>query len=185
MRILYIHGFNSSVNSGTYRKLKNLFPQHEWFAENFNLTDVRETRNRIDSVISGSGIDVIIASSLGAFYALGAEAPVSRIVINPCMKPSIEIPKLDSSVPGEVIFAWKEMEKELVEADGEVGRRCFGIFGNHDELFSYRKYFGELYGETNLGVGKSFLVEGGHHSLSEDVLMEYVQKGLDYSCLVR
>lgn len=180
MQILYIHGFNSSVNSTTYKNLKELFPEHTWTAENFDLTDLQKTKTQIDWILKNNHPKVIIASSLGAFYALGITDSAARIVINPCLKPSLEIPKLNSDIPTNIIEQWKQEEKMLFEVDGEVRECCFGIFGNHDELFSYKDDFDNFYHATNLGMQKSFLVEGGHHSLSKDILKFYIQKGFDY-----
>ncbi len=180
MNILYIHGFNGSVNSSTYKKLQELFPEHHWVAENFNLTDIAATKERIHTICKEQHINMLIASSLGAFYALGITDSLARILINPCLKPSIEIPKLDSTVPQQVIVQWKIEEAFHAEADSEVRQCCFGIFGNHDELFSYKSDFDALYRKTNFSLTKSFMVEGGHHSLNSEVLKKYVQKAFNY-----
>ncbi|MBO4698418.1 hypothetical protein J5690_02250 [bacterium] len=45
--------------------------------------------------IKTNRIKYIIGHSLGGFYALCINADVKKIVINPCLKPHIELPKLD------------------------------------------------------------------------------------------
>ena len=52
------------------------------------------------------GITCVIGSSLGGFYALSCNTSVCKIVINPCMDPAVEIPKL-TDVPDLDFIALK------------------------------------------------------------------------------
>lgn len=194
MNILYIHGFNSSSNSGTYKKLTQLFPEENWFADDYDLTDFDGTVAKIKATINEKNINCVIGSSLGAFYELYAAGDLPCIVINPCMCPSVEIKKLFPEISDDIVKTWEEHEKGMKEyvSFGAVATnmnemRCnaFGIFGNHDELFSYKDLFEEIYGAESASLKKSFLVEGGHHSLSNEVLKKYVGKAFEYFQLNR
>ena len=187
--ILYIHGFKSNSNSTTFRNLKDLFPEHKWFSADFDLLDLKGTQEKISALIKENKINILVASSLGAFYALLNSENHPCIVINPCMRPSVEIPKLDSSIKEEIVKEWDKLEKgheeyvsfgALATNMNEMRCNAFGIFGNHDELFSYKDLFEKIYGEKSAELKKSFLVEGGHHSLSKEVLQKYFSKAFEY-----
>ncbi|MCR4742173.1 MAG: hypothetical protein K5866_04795 [Treponema sp.] len=187
--ILYIHGFKSNSNSSTFRNLREIFPEQAWFSADFDLTDIKGTEEKIKALIKEYKINILVASSLGAFYALLNSENHPCIVINPCMRPSIEIPKLDSSVKEETLKKWANLEKgheeyvsfgALAVNMNEMRCNAFGIFGNHDELFSYKELFEKIYGAESAELKKTFLVEGGHHSLSKDVLKKYFSKAFEY-----
>ena len=171
--ILYIHGLNSDINSSTYNYLKTGFPEFNWFSSTFDLLDITGTIRKIDRLIAQHNITTVVGSSLGAFYALYIKNSLAKIVINPCMHPSIEIPKLvtDQSVP---IDEFKFIEKEIYSSiDPEMRISTFGVFGRDDELFSYIDEFRKKY-------GKNIFVVRGKHKLDKSTLISSVQTGLEY-----
>ena len=62
-----------------------------------------------------------------------------KVVINPCMYPSIEIPLIDSDIANdkEWIEYFKSKEESIYSRGGLVAQTTFGIFGTNDELVSY------------------------------------------------
>ena len=171
--ILYIHGLNSDINSSTYNYLKTGFPEFNWFSSTFDLLDIAGTIRKIDRLIAEHNITTVVGSSLGAFYALYIKNSLAKIVINPCMHPSIEIPKLvtDQSVP---VDDFKFIEKEIYSSiDPEMRISTFGVFGRDDDLFPYIDEFRKKY-------GKDIFVVRGKHKLDKSTLIGSVQTGLEY-----
>lgn len=170
-KILYIHGLGSDANSSTLQALEYEFPQYEWITDTFDLLDTAATMERIEELIREHRIGTIVASSLGASYALAVENSLAKIVINPCMRPSVELPRL---VEGVDIRAFTAMENAIYSAIDDEMRFCtYGIFSTDDELFSYFPDFQRLYGSNLIKV------KGGHRLMGES-LISAVQSGFDY-----
>ncbi|MBQ3921860.1 MAG: hypothetical protein II707_01090 [Spirochaetales bacterium] len=163
--ILYIHGFNSSGNSNTVRNLRSMFLGYNIYFDTFDLLDLDGTQDKIHQLMKEYRIDILIGSSFGAFHVLMCDTNETKIVINPCMYPSVEIPKLEPSLSENVIAAMKEYESRYKPAPYKI----FGIFGKDDELFSYREKFRQLFGYTNNKSENSILIDG-HHRLSPEEL---------------
>lgn len=171
--ILYIHGLGSDKNSETFKNLKKGFPQFNWITDTFDLLDIDDTIDKIEKILIKYNISIVVASSLGAFYALNIKNSLAKIVINPCMRPSVEIPKLvvNQSVPVE---KFKVIENDTYGSiDGEMRIGTFGVFGSNDELFSYKKEFEKLYGHN-------IVLVAGKHRLNNRTLLSSVQYGFDY-----
>ncbi|MCQ2242336.1 YqiA/YcfP family alpha/beta fold hydrolase [Treponema sp.] len=178
--ILYIHGFGSNHNSGSFLALKDVFKEHNFFSSDFDLLDVKGTLEKIGKLCEEHEIDLVMGKSLGGFYALAYEGEQDKAVINPCIKPWIEIPKLDDSIPSELLEEWEQLFKKTEEnIDSKRRSNTFGIFGDHDQLFSYKDYFDKHYYPHSASLQKSFLVPGNHH-IDIDVLKVAVQKCLDF-----
>ena len=178
--ILYVHGFGSNHNAGTFLQLKEVFPNHKFISADFDLLDVQGTLSKISKLCKEHDIHLIIGKSLGGFYTMAYEGPQDKMLINPCVKPWIEIPKLDSSVPAEILEEWKNLfEKTEKNIHAAQRTKSFGIFGDNDKLFSYKDYFDQKYGEINVGLKKSYMIPGEHHIGIENLKIA-VQKGLDY-----
>ncbi|MBR3731923.1 MAG: hypothetical protein IKQ61_11105 [Spirochaetales bacterium] len=163
--ILYIHGFNSSGNSNTVCNLRAMFPEYNVYSDDFDLLDLDGTQDKMHQLMKKYRINVLIGSSFGAFHVLLHDTNETKIVINPCMYPSVEIPKLDPSLSEDAIAAMQEYESRYKPAPYKI----FGIFGKDDELFSYRTEFQRLYGYTNNKSDNTVMIDG-HHRLSPDEL---------------
>lgn len=176
-KILYIHGLGSDANSTTFQTLKQGFPQYEWITDTFDLLDIAATKDKLRTLLLTENIDTIVASSLGAFYALGVQNSLAKIVINPCMKPSVELPKLVEEVDTTIFPAFELHNSGLpftgLILDNEMRFCTYGIFSTNDELFSYLPDFKRLYGNRCIEV------EGGHR-LTGQALLSAVQSGFDY-----
>ena len=169
--ILYIHGLNSDKNSYTFKTLKSGLKDYNWYTDTFDLLNPSVATKQIDDIIKRKNITTIVASSLGAFYGLNVRASLAKILINPCMKPSIEIPKLADNVDVEV---FDKMEKDIYSnIDGELRMCTYAVLGDRDELFDYSEMFSRLY-------GKNFIKVKGSHILDNDTLLSSVQSGLRY-----
>lgn len=166
-RIVCIHGFKGKPENLTYRKLKRMIPDAEIIAEGYDLTDVHTVFRRIEELKP----DILAGNSLGGFYVLAYEGECKKIVVNPCLIPANDIPKLDDSIPKETIFLWVDLVKKL----GTSMKNAFGIFSKDDELFQYKKEFDLLCNTEE----QSISVEGTH-VLKDPGLSEGLKKAFEY-----
>lgn len=164
-RILYIHGFNSNGNSNTVRNLRSMLPNDEVYSDDFDLLDLDGTQDKIHQLMKKYQINILMGSSFGAFHVLMCDTDIHRIVVNPCMYPSVEIPKLEPTLSENVIAAMKEYESRYKPHHQDI----FGIFGKDDELFSYYEEFRRLFGYSENGKENQIFIDG-HHRLSPDEL---------------
>lgn len=170
---LFIHGFGGSGESSTGKCVeKALCENYDFIKPDFDLTDVNGTLSEIQKIIKSKDIKLVAGTSLGAFYTLACgfdERNIRRIAVNPCMKPSEEIPKLKDfktgnpvEVPEETLLLWKKMEEETYKE--KEAKNVTGLFADKDELFGnkYHEFFAKCYGAENIHT-----FEGGHHGGSE------------------
>lgn len=160
MKILYVHGWKGSPNGNSFKKLKNLFQEYYPAAE--VTAFAWDTEHPIVASCALNAVcadyNLIIASSAGAFLTLASTPEVPKILINPCMNPIEELPKLGAS---------KETVSEYGSLFGFINRDdsmiTVGCFAKDDELFGdvYEQPFNEITG------GTTFPIEGGHHVSDE------------------
>jgi len=181
--ILYVHGFGSNKDSQSFQDLKAAFPEHNFYTDTFELLNIDETLSQIDSLCKQNKISIIIGKSLGGFYTLAYKGSQYKMVINPCIKPWIEIPKLNQKVSEETLSKWETLFTETEKNIHSINRAdAFGIFADNDELFSYKDYFDDKYLEVSASLKKSYLIPGKHHIEIENLKIA-VQKGFDYFSL--
>ena len=182
--ILYVHGLGGSKESSTCKSLRAILGGRTVHAETFDLYDVSGTLERIGALVERHGIGLVVGSSFGGFYALASKAAPFRVVINPCMRPSIEIPKLDPEMREAVIGELSAMERavytDALFDGGALARSTFGIFGTGDELFSYADFFAGLYSRRSWHGRNMAFVDGGHHKLTAEELAEPVRAAVRY-----
>ncbi len=186
--ILYVHGLGGSKESTTCKNLREILTDCTIYAEDFDLFDVQGTQDKIESIIQEKKIGTLIGSSFGAFYVLSRKATPFRIVINPCMAPSIEIPKLDESMPENVVKELFALEAKTYgiksynhgEKTPAMKNTTCGIFGTDDELFSYSAFFSQMYSDFTMYKDNIFFVEGGHHKLTKDQLTPAIKEAFEF-----
>ena len=182
--ILYIHGYGGTGNSRTVQALKTYLP------DNYNVIELCFPLNPIealklaDNTITERKIKAVVASSLGAFTALQMrccsnfiEAGLKKIVINPCLYPSKELPKL-TDISDDILQKFVEKEKVIEKTlageylkDLKYGgrefeeariRQTYGVFSTNDELFSYKDDFSAYYPNV-------LTIEDTHHISVENI----------------
>lgn len=171
---LYIHGLGSSANSKTAQLLKTyLSDRYNVLSETWDLTsDPVALSKRINKYVADHKISLVIASSLGAFYALAITDSVAKILINPCMHPEVEVEKL-TEISDRTKDAFKTLAHKIYSnIDAEDRFSTFAGFGNRDELFNYQSEFKKLYG--------NMVVVSGGHRLPTSSLYKVVETGLTY-----
>lgn len=181
MKALYIHGFNGSPDGSTGTFVKKFFGEENVVAPQLDLLDYRGTLSLLEKLIADNGIELIVSHSFGAFYALALrKTNLKTVVANPCMIPSLEIPKLDGTIPAQWACEFKEIENKLYsEIPEEVKNPLFGIFADGDELFSYGEFFKEKFGAEVCGRQNQIGVQG-NHKIPEEEMKKGLEAALSY-----
>lgn len=168
-RLLYIHGYKGSTNGVSFNRLKKYAKDdYEMFAIDYDETRPIDTIRKILYYVYDNNIDIIIGSSLGGFLTMNCYE-IPRIVINPCMIPSEELPKIGYDGPEN---DYKYLEDGILHR--KAGRlekhTCIGCFAENDELL------GAKYINTFKKKGyKTYNIDGGHH-VSESAAKEIIEK---------
>lgn len=153
LKILYIHGFGSTGNSQTVQGLQKILGNDATIlAPQFSndLSTVAQIEQNIaeaKTYMRDFRPDIVIGSSFGGFIASFLNG-FARILINPCLLPSERLSILSPTMSDEDIIRLKALETSH-DIDWEMQFEMHGLFGLHDELFSYLSLFKKLYGETN------------------------------------
>jgi len=156
---LFIHGLHSDKDSSTGQTVKEILQDYgyETITESFDVLDFDKTVNRIKELKQQYRVSLVVGHSLGGYYALICGA---GILINPCLKPEIEIPKLlyeGEEVTEELANKWIDARERFVYyLDPEDRPYIYGIFAKGDELFSYADYFSEI------RLYQKQMIEGNH-----------------------
>lgn len=182
--VLYIHGFNGSPDGSTGSFVKEYFREGNVVAPKFDLLDCEKTLAEVKQIIHTRDIRIVVAQSLGAFYALAFNSEETiKIVVNPCMLPSVEIPPLSEiPVPENIVSDFRRIEeKTYSHVFGGVAQTTFGIFGDRDELFSYLEMFKKIYGTNSLRKTYNFLTVSGSHSLPKESLKAGIDAAMSYA----
>lgn len=159
IRALYIHGYNGSGYTG--KAMNNIAKYYiddvKVFTEKFSKNPeiaIRQAKDIVDSC----GINCIIAPSYGAFIALQIKN-VCKVLINPCLYPSIELPKIDTKF--SFVNECKIIENSMnLEQDKD---KIYAIFSTNDELFSYKNEF------KNCETCETFSINAKHKLTDFDI----------------
>lgn len=153
--ILYIHGHASSAWGGKTVNCLAQFTPYNIFSYDMPVEPIK-AYELIEKKIKEDNIDLIVATSLGAFYGMCFNN-VKKLLVNPCLKPSIEIPKISPigkecyyfslrndqkrafTITNEIVEDYKKLE-EIVNDNlnnQTFKNNSYFIFGLNDEFFSY------------------------------------------------
>lgn len=181
--ILFIHGYNGSPDGQTASFVKEYFSNDNVIAPKLDLLDFSSSFSIIKDIISSNIINIVVAHSFGAFYAFALQDEMLKIVINPCMFPSHEIPKLcDNQLSEDWISEFERLEEKIYShVDGEICQTTFAIFGNNDELFSYKDVYKKLYGTNSLRDMNNYITLPGKHRLSKSSMERGLSKAMFYA----
>ena len=148
-KILYIHGYNGSPYGSSYQHLKAACGEvYELHSIDYDPTQPRAAIETIREYVTANQINIVIGASLGGFLTIYLSG-VSRMVVNPCWNPALELPKVGYTGPTE------EYEEILADFpmfhDYEEHHLCSGCFADNDELLGTRyrdifsRYFDNVY----------------------------------------
>lgn len=139
INLLYIHGLNSrGSTSTTSKKLKSLFRGTNVIVHSPDIDPNPDVSIPfLKDYISKNEIKIIVATSLGGFYALKLKNyGAFTIICNPCVYPSKFIHKLGSSK--SIADKYEKYEFDILDFDSETKSSFIGIFGDRDDMFSYK-----------------------------------------------
>ena len=204
-RLLYVHGLGGTKNGSTSKNLLKIAKENniEFFSFDvpFNPYDAI---NSIEKFIKENNINLLISSSLGAFYSLFVSLKeefkdLNVIVINPAFHASKDIllnfgkgiknyrgereDKIQTyNLNDEYYEALKTIEEELhsvLTFEKENNKKVFlnwaGYFSNNDEYFSYKNEF-EFYSPNTFNINDT-------HHINYDNLKQIINDYLSDSYL--
>ncbi len=164
-KILYIHGYNSRPEtSSTRRHLQQLLGEgYEVAGVEYTQESPLEGLRQIETAVAAEKPDLVVGSSLGGFFTLCLGCSVLKVVINPCLYPSVELPRLGYD---HLVRPYEALETEKIRSvkDSEDYETTVGIFGDHDELFSYKDAFRKIYRGS-----KTKTISAGHQLTLDDL----------------
>ena len=148
-KVLYIYGYGSNEKSNTAKSLQNILgDDYKVITVYYGQLQPNEAIEYLANYICENEIDAVIGSSLGGFYALQPFLDeIPTIVINPCMKPSVELPKIGCSA--EIAERFKRYENYNMK------KNVYGLFGTDDELIDYHTLFEKTFGKNSFSFFKS------------------------------
>lgn len=172
-KLLYIHGYNGSPQGHSYSLIRKHLPEGwEIIGMDYCQDNCAVALEQIRSTVESEGIDLVVGSSLGGFLALLAEG-VKRFVVNPCYRPSEELPKLGphNGLPApspEMTATYGAFEHRLKEFTDKEKRLISCFMATEDELLGDR-YFEEM--KQDLGRTPGMIFSGHHLSESAAITL--------------
>ena len=182
-KILYVHGFGSSGQSGTVTRIKGMLPEAEVVAPDIPIHPA-EAIELLKSVCQSEHPDLIIGTSMGGMYT-GMLYGYDRILVNPAFRMGETMLKhgmlgkntfLNSRRDGIQEFI---VTKAMVEEYKEITARCFsqvtedeskkrvyGLFGDEDTLVDTADLFALHY--------RNMISFHGEHRMNDKVLLHSV-----------
>ena len=179
---LFIHGYKGSGESNMGRAVvEALGDRYNFILPTLDLENVERTVFTLKAIIANEDVEFVAATSLGCFYLFVLlyefdkeredkeknRLPFTPLIINPCLKPTEEIPPLakdfGQTVNSNTIKAWKDYEQVIYDRKRNIIR---SFFADNDELFGfkYREFVANLtYLETKVFPGK-------HHGYNAELV---------------
>lgn len=165
-KVIYIHGLGGSGNGSSANNVKKaLGCNYEFSANTYNLLQPAAAFEKIKEDVCNC--DIVIASSLGAFYASAVLCAKTMLLLNPCLEPETAIAKIlypeqkKDFDEEKCTREWLQIKKNWAELDNEQKGERFGVFSDKDELFSYYATFKENFG-MHFGSPNSAMISGTH-----------------------
>lgn len=180
-KLMYVHGFGSSAQSGTVQMLRTLMPNATVVARDIPLHP-EEGLQMLKVMAAEEQPDLIIGTSMGGMYTEMLTG-FDRILVNPAFemgdtmskftgKQVFQNPREDGVqefiVTKGLIKEYQEMTTHNFEhaADPEERTRVIGLFGDNDPVVHTYDLFHEHY-STAIGFH-------GEHRLTDKVAMHYL-----------
>ena len=172
--ILFLYGYGSSPQSHFCTLIREALPKGEYnvLCPQYPQEDCNRANDFLLKYIDENNIDLVIGTSLGGFIALILDTRVPTIVLNPCMVPSVELPKLkprpdhpdDVRPSAEMIATYKPFEPLAFNKEAIKRRLIVGMFAENDELLGmkYKDAFIDCYDRVRY-------MPGGHHGNKEAI----------------
>lgn len=179
IKILYVHGFASSGNSGTVMALRRHLPHCRIIAPDLPL-DPFEALDLLRDIVDSEQPAIVIGTSMGGMYTQQLWG-VPRIVVNPSfeMSRSLLFGKMGRNkymskrkdgatefrVDKTLVERFKQMEK--IQFDGitpEEKQLVTGLFGDKDPVVQFKPLMEKYYGADRCHWFK------GEHRLNDEIV---------------
>ena len=171
-KILYIYGYGSNPwDSSTKKVVKEVVEElgFSLVSIEYDQEDPDMGLTILEKYIDDHKIKYVIGHSLGGFMTLCLNSDVKKIVINPCMKPSFELPKL-GKINKDTLYNYEYLEGWLRSGSDTPWTThledVIGFFGDHDELIDFYDSFKKQY-------PLAYRINSGHRptkeSFTEDI----------------
>lgn len=161
MKILYVHGYNGNPYGESFSHLKAICDKvgYEIVSLDYDETKIGETINEIYQTYVDQNIDIVVGASYGGFIVMNC-FDLPRIVVNPCLKPIDELPKI--GVSADIDFLEFYQNRITKYFDHEDFDMCLGLFCEDDELLGikYKESFDKSFKTSKI-------IPGTHH-INED-----------------
>lgn len=160
-KILYVHGFGSSGQSGTVERLRTVFPKAIVIAPDLPIHP-QEALDLLRQTCAAEQPDLILGTSMGGMYAEQLHG-FDRILVNPAFqiadtmqshgltgKQQFFSPRQDGVqefyVDKPLVKEYRNMaEQNFSHVDDDEQQRVFGLFGDEDDLVHTRTLFDQHY----------------------------------------
>ena len=182
-KIMYVHGFASSANSGTVTRIRTMLPSATVVADDIPV-DPHEGLAMLRSMVEREQPDLIIGTSMGGMYTEQLHG-FDRILVNPALriadtmgahgmvgKQTFQNPRKDGvqefMVTKALVKEYKEMTLQNFSGvtEDESLHRVTGLFGDEDTLVDTRDMFCRHY--------KHAISFHGEHRMSDKSFMHSV-----------
>lgn len=181
-KIMYIHGFMSSGQTGTVTLLQDLLPNATVVADDIPLHPA-DGFAMLSEMAERENPDLIIGTSMGGMYAEMLKG-YDRILVNPAFemgqtigkqgmigKQTYQNPRKDGQME---VMVTKALEKEYDEMTHHCFQavtpdeqpRVFGLFGDEDPMVNTFDLFRQYYPQA--------IHFHGEHRLTEKIIMHYL-----------
>lgn len=144
--VLYIHGVAGNSDDNIYKALvdfyKNKFDFKVIAVQLDKLyTDVSETQKQIDSVIKENDVKILVGESLAGFYISCCNTNARKILINPCMHPSLVINFIRDDKTGEQIEIEEKVLSDWEYLESLKHNSVINIVGNESAPIFKNDFF--------------------------------------------
>lgn len=165
IRVLYVYGYGGSYQSSTAQKLKDYLPEDSFkvFCFGYPQRNCRAAVSFLQDKVKKNHIDVLIGSSLGAFVIMCMKVNCKKIMVNPCLIPTVELPKL-KPLPGKPVPS-----PQLIASYAPYEANIFGNLpeGSHCLMAEHDELLGNTYRSQMEAHVPTISIPGGH-KLSEE-----------------
>lgn len=187
LRILYVHGFRSSGNSGTSKTLRRLLPDCKVISPDLPV-DGEEAVEFLRKIVEEDKIDVVVGTSMGGMLAQKLRG-VYKILVNPSFHVSETFRKnmglvsyfktrsdwaTEFEITPEIVESYVRLENGQFDGITDDEKRItIGVFGRYDDTVNCQNEFTEHYDKVRY-------FDGGHR-LDEDAIRRVIVPVIDYS----
>lgn len=161
-KLLYVHGFASSGNSGTVMTLRRYMAGWRVIAPDLPV-DPFESLELLHKMVNEEKPEIVVGTSMGGMYTQQLWG-VPRIVVNPSfeMSRSLLLGKMGKNkymskrkdgatefrIDKVVVERFKEMEMHQFDGvNDEEKKLVVGLFGDKDPIVQFQPLMAQLYGE--------------------------------------